>query len=71
MSLRIKMNSQSLQKAFPQVYRDFFAKCPLVVSAPRHIMWMGEYTVRHGGVAMHQILPIRGYVDSRARLSNL
>ena len=61
------MNSQSLQKAFPQVYRDFFAKCPLVVSAPRHIMWMGEYTVRHGGVAMHQILPIRGYVGLAPR----
>lgn len=62
MQKRIPLNSKSLQEKFPDIYQNFFAKCPLVVSAPRHVMWMGEYTVRHGGVAMHQILPNRGYV---------
>jgi len=37
MQERIIMNSKSLQAKFPEVYREFFSKCPIVVSAPGKI----------------------------------
>jgi mevalonate kinase len=62
MKERIRMNSQSLQEKFPEVYREFFSKCPIVVSAPGNFYWTGEYSVLYGGLAIKQNLPLRVYV---------
>lgn len=62
MDNRLVMNSKSLQEHFPQVYRDFFSKCPIVVSAPRHFCWTGSYTSWFGGVSLAQKLPLRTYI---------
>lgn len=59
---RITMNSKSLQAKFPEVYREFFSKCPIVVSAPGNFFWTGEYTHRFGGLSIKQHLPLRAYV---------
>lgn len=59
---RITMNSKSLQAQFPKVYRELFSKCPIVVSAPGHFWWSGEYVTHYGGPVMAQKLPLRTYV---------
>lgn len=56
------MNSASLQKAFPKIYQDFFAKCPIVVSAPGNFFWAGEYVSVDGGPSLTQTVPLRVYV---------
>lgn len=62
MQNRISMNSKSLQEAFPEVYRDFFSKCPIVVSAPASFIWSGEYASIFGGFSINQLLPARIYI---------
>ena len=62
MQNRITMNSKSLQEKFPEVYREFFSKCPIVVSVPGCFFWSGEYSVLFGGLAIKQNIPIRVYV---------
>jgi hypothetical protein len=62
MENRIPMNSQSLQEKFPQVYQEFFSKCPIVVSCPRSFTWFGEQAVRYEGLSLRQNLPLRTYV---------
>jgi len=62
MKNRIIMNSKSLQAKFPEVYREFFSKCPIVVSAPGNFFWSGEYGALFGGLAVKQNVPIRVYV---------
>ncbi|EKD56100.1 MAG: hypothetical protein ACD_58C00297G0005 [uncultured bacterium] len=62
MNNRITMNSKSLQKHFPQVYGDFFSKCPVVVSAPGKILWAGEYTCQQGGIAITNHIPLRIFI---------
>ncbi len=59
---RIRMHTESLQKAFPEVYRDFFAKCSTVVSAPGSFFWSAGLAVVYGGVGVLQKLPLRVYV---------
>ena len=56
------MNTQSLQKNFPEVYQDFFAKCNFVTSAPIQFDWCGSHAWRIGGISIYQKLPIRTYV---------
>lgn len=56
------MNSKSLQAKFPEVYREFFSKCPIVVSAPGDFFWSGEHSILYGGLAIKQHLPLRVYV---------
>ncbi len=56
------MNSKSLQAKFPEIYRDFFSKCPIVVSAPASFFWTGEFGALYGGLAIKQNLPFRIYV---------
>lgn len=57
------MNSQSLQECFPDIYKDFFNKCFLVVSAPSTFFWIGEHAVMYGICpAITQKLPFRLYV---------
>lgn len=62
MQNRITMNSKSLQAKFPEVYREFFSKCPIVVSAPGNFFWTGEYSALSGGLAIKQNLPLRVYI---------
>ena len=62
MQRRIKMNSASLQEAFPEVYKDFFSKSSLVTSASGSFWFAGEYGVLYGGMGVLQKLPTRIYV---------
>lgn len=56
------MNSAALQERFPEVYREFFARCEVVASAPSSFRWAGEYAAPYGEVAVRQNLPLRAYV---------
>lgn len=56
------MNTQTLRKSFPDVYRDFFSRCELVVSAPLNISITGDYLDSCGGLMLQQKLPLRIYV---------
>ncbi len=62
MANRITMNSLSLQKTFPKIYRDFFSQCPLVCSSPRSFTWFGEQAVKYDGLTLRQNLPLKTYV---------
>lgn len=59
---RISVNSQNLQKHFPQVYQELFSKCPIVISAPASFLWVGAQLVLYGTFAITQKLPLRVYV---------
>lgn|GEM_PF-4823320 len=59
---RIRMNSASLQKAFPEVYKEFFSKCSTVVSAPGSFFWSAGLAVLYGGTGIIQKIPQRVYV---------
>ncbi|MFH1207651.1 MAG: hypothetical protein V1668_03535 [Patescibacteria group bacterium] len=59
---RIRMNSASLQKAFPVVYKEFFSKCSTVVSAPGSFFWSAGLAVLYGGTGIIQKIPQRVYV---------
>lgn len=56
------MNSETLQRTFPEVYQDFFSRCSTVVSAPGAFFWSGGLSVMYGGVGILEKLPIRVYV---------
>ncbi len=62
MKLRHSLNSQILKEQFPKVYRDFFSKCQIVVSAPHFFTWAGEYVGYWGGIMTLQKIPFRIYV---------
>lgn len=62
MKIRDSLNSAVLQKRFPEVYREFFSNCQIVVSAPHFFTWAGEYVGYWGGLMMLQKLPLRLYV---------
>lgn len=62
MTTRLKMNSQSLKKAFPRVYQEFFSRSMIVTSAPGSFIWAGDYTVMEGGFSLLQKVPVRVYV---------
>lgn len=62
MTERLPTNSETLKKAFPQVYRDFFASCQQVASASNSFLWTGEFSGFYGGLTVSQKLPIRSYV---------
>ncbi len=55
------MNSGALQENFPEVYREFFSKCEIVVSAPRSFFWFGDNVTRYGEIGIRQKLPLRAY----------
>lgn len=59
---RIPANSESLKENFPHIYKEFFTKCPIVVSAPGSFWWTGEYATENGGLAIIQKIPLRTYV---------
>lgn len=52
----------SPQQLFPEVYKELFARCPLVVSVPRAFNWCGERAVAWGGLQVRQKLPWRTYL---------
>jgi hypothetical protein len=56
------MNSKSIYNRRAKSYRDFFKKCPVVVSCPGAFFWAGEHAVLHGALATCQHLPLRVYV---------
>ncbi|MCX6806705.1 MAG: hypothetical protein NT135_01110 [Candidatus Berkelbacteria bacterium] len=64
------MNSRSLQNKFPEVYRQFFSKCPIVVSAPGNFFWSGEYAAMFGGLTIKQNVPLRSYIGLEASNTN-
>lgn len=69
---RIRMNSESLQAAFPEVYRDFFSKNDLVLSTAGAFFWSAGFTVIYGGAGMAQKLPLKIYVGiERDHFDNL
>src|SRR3989344_5498236 len=59
---RIPANSESLKKHFTDVYKDFFSKSPVVVSAPGSFWWTGEHMVLYGNLGINQKIPLRVYV---------
>ncbi len=59
---RIRMNTESLQQAFPEVYRTFFSKCATVISAPGTFYVSSGLSVLYGGAGIMDKLPIRIYV---------
>ncbi len=62
MTQRLAMNSRALQERFPEVYRDFFARCEIVVSAPGAFYWFGDHADRYGEIGVKQKVPLRAYV---------
>lgn len=56
------MNTQTLRENFKEVYRDFFSRCELVVSAPLNISITGDYLDSCGGLMLQQKFPLRIYV---------
>jgi len=60
--IRGSLNSAMLKKKFPEVYREFFSKCQVVISSPHFFTWAGEYVGYWGGLMLLQKLPLRLYV---------
>ncbi len=60
--MRDSLNSRILKERFPEVYKKFFSKCQLVVSAPHFFTWAGEYVAYWGGIAILQKTPLRIYL---------
>jgi len=56
------MNSRSLQENFPKVYREFFSKSEIVVSAPGSFYWTGDQSDRFGELGLKQKIPRRVYI---------
>ena len=70
------VNSQTMRAAFPNVYRDFFSRCPLVLSTSLEFTWVGDHTHNYGGISIRQKLPLKIYVgiepasDGRTEINN-
>ena len=63
MQAREAHNTLTLQRNFPEIYREFFAKCQQVASAPNSFLWSGEFSgFYEGGLLISQKLPFRVYV---------
>lgn len=59
---RRPINSESLHKQFPAIYREFFGKCQRVASGSNSFLWTGEFAGFYGGLTVSQKLPVRSYV---------
>lgn len=59
---RLALNSETLQKEFSAIYRDFFSRCQCVASASNSFLWFGEFSGFYGGLTISQKLPVRSYV---------
>lgn len=62
MKVRDPINTETLQRKFPDVYRDFFARGQLVVSTSLAFSWTDDLIVRYRGLVIKQKLPLKTYV---------
>jgi len=69
MTKRLRMNSQDIQRAFPEVYRDFFSQCEIVVSSHLLIPWASGSSVVYGGLGICQKMPLKVYAGLRTASS--
>ncbi len=71
MSHRIEMNSLSLQKNFPEVYKEFFSQNDLVMSGCYTFPWWpvwGKYTSH--SIRVKSKLPLKCFVGIKKRTDN-
>jgi len=63
MDNRIKMNTESLQKEFPEVYEDFFVNHDMVVSGCFSLRWWASW-VGHSSnnIRIKQKMPVKAYI---------
>lgn len=57
-----KINSQTISEKFPELYREIFSECEIVVSSNDSLFWTGEYVRFYGGLTAMQKLPVKLYV---------
>jgi mevalonate kinase len=55
-------NTRALRQNFPEVYKNFFSKCEIVISSDDSFFWAGEYSRFFGGLAITQKMPLKAYV---------
>lgn len=69
---RIEMNTKSLQKHFPDVYRDFFANNDLVVSGSFSFSWVPLLSSKHVSnfLRIKSKTPLKCYVWIKKRKDN-
>lgn len=60
------MNTQQLQKDFPEVYEEFFAENEIVLSCPLLVTRCGDYMEGYEGVSIKQKIPLRVYVGFKS-----
>ncbi len=60
------INTETLQRRFPETYRSFFGACQQVASASNLFFWTGELSGYYGGLTVSQKLPLRTYVGLEA-----
>lgn len=61
-ALTTPLNTATLQKTYPEIYREFFSSCDFVFSAPATFLWAGDIADRFGGTGCAQKVPRRVYV---------
>jgi hypothetical protein len=59
---RSSLNTAILQKKFPAVYKDFFGKCGVVLSASLSFSWINDFSKRYKGISIKQKLPFKTYI---------
>lgn len=58
---RKPLNSESLQKEFPEMYREFFMNNEIVLGTPLDVSLLHDNNTRFRGVAVKQKIPLRVY----------
>ena len=59
---RSSLNTAVLQKKFPEVYKEFFGKCGVVLSASLSFSWIDDFSKRYKGISIKQKLPFKTYI---------
>lgn len=59
---RSTINSQTIQEKFPDLYKEFFSKCQVVVSTDDSFFLAGEIARFFGGLSIIQKLPTKVYL---------
>ncbi len=65
MQLRAPINSETLQKKFPDVYREFFLQNEIVLSTSLDIPILHDNNTRFRGIGIEQKIPLRIYCGIR------
>lgn len=55
-------NSSSLYQCFPDLYKNFFVKYPMVLSSPGGVILSGAFSHQYGGIGLHYKIPLRNYI---------